>query len=88
MKYPEQQEKVSEDVDLTLEEAHKEQENNSKKPKATRNKASTLTDSSVSQIKQSLSDFHKEQFGSPIELDYKKEGGKSFLTCSLYVKQV
>ena len=81
--YPEQQQNVSEDADLTLEEARKEQENSSKKPKATGNKASTLTDSSVSQIKQSLSDFHKEQFGSPIELDYKKEGGKSFLTCSL-----
>ena len=80
--YPEQQQNVSEDVDLTLEEAHKEQENSSKKPKATGNKASTLTDSSVSQIKQSLSDFYKEQFGSPKELDYKK-GGKSFLTCSL-----
>ena len=72
--YSEQQQNVSEDVDLTLEEAHKEQENSTKKRKATGNKALTLTDSSVSQIKQSL---------SPVELDYKKEGGNSFLTCSL-----
>ena len=56
--YPEQQQNVS-DVNLTLEESRKEQENSSKKPKATGNKASTFTDSSVSQIKQSLSDFHK-----------------------------
>ena len=57
--YPEQQQKVSEDVDLTWEEARKEQESSSKKPNATGNEASTLTDSSVSLVSTKSSSGHQ-----------------------------
>lgn len=46
-------------------------------------RSSSLSTSAITKIKKSLSLFHKEQYGSPLEMEYKKNDGKSFLLCSL-----